>query len=328
MKIYLMLMLAFALPSVNAIQYTPLKKALLNDDAQYYGKPLPFPYFSQTGQIAFSVNDPKFCSPSVAYDVILSQRAPIKIQTAQGVKTVQPSVLDDNKTLNYTHKKGHARRINVGDSLKGILANYNRILLTLMQNGDPALNNRHFCVGFMDVYSPDAKSALDGVILFDPRIYQLLDEFDTNMHSQIMVEMHELAHQLQFINKIQVTRDPKTGETAVTDIIGQYLNNDKTVKRFELTADCMAGAMTYLLFPMEDNFAAGGLMMAGVAYGDFDVNAADHHGRPLERAVAVKRGINIAKAQPQQKWHSNQLVTACEAQVKNIAPLGVLVNRH
>lgn len=324
MKFLLLLLLFVLLPCTEASQSTPLRKALDNYDAQYYRKPMPYPYFAQTGQLAFNLNSP-FCSPLAAAEVLLAPRPPIKIQTDQGVQVVKPRILENHNTLNYTHKKGHARRINVGDSLKIMLKNYNFVLTQFVQNGDVILQNRHFCIGFMDVYAPDAKSAAEGIILFDPRIYQLLDEFETNMHSQLMLEMHELAHQLQFIHKMKVTRDPQSGQSGVTDVVGQYLTNDKTIKRFELTADCMAGAMTHLLYPIDASFAAQGLMMAGIAYGDFEVGSPDHHGQPLERAVAVNRGLKLAKQQPNRKWQSGQLMLACEAQIRDIRTLGSII---
>ena len=319
------LLLIMVTPIANALDYTPLKKALLNFDAQHYSKPMPFPYYAQTGQLAFSVNDPRFCSPKIAYQFMLAERPTVKVKTTEGIKTIKTRVLEDHQTYQYTHKKGHKRQINVKDGTSSIVKTYNLLLKQFITNGDFILQNYHICVGFMDVYAADARSALEGIILFDPRIYQKLDEYESNMHSYVMIELHELAHQLQFIHKMRMVRDSNTGESTVVELMDQFLANDKTVKRFELTADCMAAAMTSIIYPIDHSFAAGGLMMAGVAYGDFYMDKRDHHGQPLERAVAVRRGIDIIKARPNHKWQSKQIMQACEAQVKDIQTLGSMV---
>ena len=167
----------------------------------------------------------------------------------------------------------------------------------LRSNGDEIAARRHVCVGMADFspQGPNARSYPAGYIMVDPRVLAFIQSQHPESllrGSENMFLAHEFAHQVQFWNA------------------PQPFFTDPSVRRLELAADCVAGALERssaasawkaLGSPASaangfQSYATRALADQAHFVGDDDVNSEHHHGRPAERLRAVLAGADIIES--------------------------------
>src|SRR5205085_2782533 len=133
----------------------------------------------------------------------------------------------------------------------------------------------------------NALSFPDGFIVVHPTLLlQLRSLSESSDFIDEFVFYHEFGHQLQFWAD------------------GRYFG-DPTARRRELQADCVAGTLGVMTRINRDS--KGGLdelqrlidpvLSSASAAGDFQFEAGDHHGTPLERSIAVSLGATLVLKQ-------------------------------
>jgi hypothetical protein len=151
------------------------------------------------------------------------------------------------------------------------------LMLHFFANNDSISKDRTICIGLAGLEKPNAISLEEGYIIADPRIlFDVRRRTKFGDFSDRVIFLHEFAHQIQFWSA-----DPFAA--------------DKTVRRTELTADCMSAAFLVLLWakPGEDHgMTEQGLREVAASIGDFSAEEG-HHGTPKERGAAATWGTNF-----------------------------------
>lgn len=209
----------------------------------------------------FLLDDAAHCSPEAVKRII---KLPLL-----------PAEREVGKTKDGTPVTAAGQNGLIRDILKGVLDQ-------LVKNGDEVVAGRHICVGLADygAKGPNASSLGYGYVLADPRLMDKINALpNRTMFSIEMFWVHELAHQLQYWH--------------VTPLL-----EDKSVRRLELAADCMASALIAMRWtdPAALKSAREGVVAAAVSVGDFNFESKGHHGTTVERRTAAWAGLDVILA--------------------------------
>ena len=163
-----------------------------------------------------------------------------------------------------------------------IASTINKAVDALVSAGDNEILQQRVCVGLYNWGEINARSYPQGYIMVDPMVIGEMQNLPNHsMFSDQQVYLHEFAHQLQFR-------------------YGNVFAADRTTRRSELTADCVASALLAFSWRglSEDllQMETLGVIASAERVGDDDVNDPNHHGTSAERAQMVKAGINVVKA--------------------------------
>jgi hypothetical protein len=137
-----------------------------------------------------------------------------------------------------------------------------------------------------DYDSPNAKASprkfapsSDGSVLFGKRLFlRIMSQPEHPDVGVTAVCAHEFGHVLQFKHGLK----------------NVILQGQRTVKRFELHADFLAGYYAGQRKLQKSDYPAAVFATQQESVGDFGVDQPDHHGRPYERAAAIVRGFEVA----------------------------------
>jgi hypothetical protein len=210
----------------------------------------------------FRIDQLEPCSPRAARRVV-------------GSGWLNPDEMVELTILGKSSRPANARLQN--DLLKGII---DAAAEPLRKGGDPHVGSRALCIGLYEFGGRTARSYPEGYIAVDKRIiewmYSLPDD-KRNMVALDQVLLHEFAHQLQYW-------------------WGNPFSSDRTRRRSELVADCVAASLLRLRWK-DLSFGRGylesGPLAAAEEAGELVFEDADHHGSADERKTAVLFGIEV-----------------------------------
>jgi hypothetical protein len=144
---------------------------------------------------------------------------------------------------------------------------------------DPLVQGHSVCVGLNDFGSANAFSYPHGYIMIDPRIIENIRRLpETSKAGELLIYLHEFAHQLQFWSDDQFM-------------------HETTARHMELAADCVgAGLLFYLWAQPNHDYGLDerSVVNAATSVGDYAYEAG-HHGTPAERADAASFGLAYVK---------------------------------
>lgn len=215
------------------------------------------------------------------------------------------------KTLNNGHQ------VTVGGNMSILLPIISKALNLLNANNDIFTAGKHICVGFFNdekAVIGNAYSYTHGYMIFDFKMIQYLYDLPDARRSSWVYDflaLHEFSHQLQYWN----------GDKNMLDALQQK----QTSRKSELAADCSAGALLALVnIKLPDDLyqvSSVGISGAANALGDYNTEAQDHHGKPLEREKAAKYGEWLVLSQKQQinngglKLTSSSILKSCNSYI-------------
>lgn len=236
-------------------------------------KPMPQRPVSLTPAAKFSQGIKLFG----AYDVMGPN---CSLPAALGSFTSEVGFYPNNHKLNYSPD---GKPLTVGFHVSMMTKILNDAFSIFTMAGDNRLSGRHVCLGMINyAKGPNAISHPQGYVLFDPRfMFIVAREPGNNAAAVPTVLMHEFAHQLQFW-------------------FGDPFRADKSHRRTELAADCIAGAIQAMRAAISPNLNfnayASGIPASVAKLGDLNFEGVDHHGTDIERNTVAKFGVDAIVA--------------------------------
>jgi len=221
-------------------------------------------------------------------------------------KRLFPKILQKNQVVTLSEPSRSfsvPEKISVSEVLDRAHLELGLLLLHFYGNNDPISKDRSICIGLANFDKPNAVSHEEGYIIADPRIlFDVRKRTKFGDFSDRVIFLHEFAHQIQFWS-------------------ANPFGADKTVRRTELAADCMASAFLVLLWakPGEDHgITEQGLHEVAASIGDFSAEA-NHHGTPKERGAAATWGTNFILSRKKElfmKISVTEIWNACNEYVR------------
>lgn len=222
------------------------------------------------------------------------------------VRRLFPKILQKNQVVTMRNPNkvfSDPEKMSVSEVLDRANLELSLLLSHFYANDDPISKNRSICIGLATMGKPNAISLDEGYIMADPRIlFDVRQRTKFGDFSDRVIFLHEFAHQIQFWSA-----DPFAA--------------DKTVRRTELTADCMASAFLVLLWakPGEDHqMTEQGLREVAASIGDYSAEEG-HHGTPKERGAAATWGTNFILSRKKElfmKISVTEIRNACNEYVR------------
>jgi hypothetical protein len=205
--------------------------------------------------------------------------SPLHCSGLAAQRAVGLSILPNEALLSGVGSKDN---VPVSFFTREILTSLNRATGALAALGDTEINQKRVCVGIYNWGELNARSYSEGYIMVDPiAIREMWNMPTRTMFSDQQVYLHEFAHQLQYW-------------------YGNPFQADKTVRRSELAADCVASALLHLSWRgLNENILsmeALGIVASAERVGDDNQDSPQHHGTAEERKRAVLAGKNLIDA--------------------------------
>lgn len=161
----------------------------------------------------------------------------------------------------------------------GVIGDLQKIFVALRDAGGTDLDGQHVCVVAARGIGPGLSTS-NGFIAFDPadvlEMNDLIPDDTRTMYSTTVIYAHELAHQLQYR-------------------YGNPFQDERTVRRTELAADCMGTAFAAMTQPdgwiMDE--VEKGAVGALQTFADLKFASTLHHGTPVDRGRMARYGIGL-----------------------------------